>query len=74
MIDGSIFDEDWNCNMGYIIIGVSFGLVGGLFIGGFLLDLFLLGCFVSISLLFYVCFVLVVVVIVLVFLFFKDDW
>lgn len=73
MIDGSVDDEDRNRNMGYIITGVSFGLVGGPIIGGFLSDPILLGDFASIRLPFYACFVLVLIAVLLVVFFFKDQ-
>ncbi|MBO6510832.1 MAG: MFS transporter [Roseibium sp.] len=72
MIDGSVDDEDRNRNMGYIITGVSFGLVGGPIIGGFLSDPILLGDLASIRLPFYACFVLVLIAVLLVAFFFKD--
>ncbi|GAA0780206.1 MFS transporter [Roseibium denhamense] len=73
MIDGSVDDEDRNRNMGYIITGVSFGLVGGPVIGGFLSDPILLGSLASIKLPFFACFVLVAIAIVFVMVFFKDQ-
>ena len=72
MIDGSVDEEDRNRNMGYIITGISFGLVGGPIIGGFLSDPVLLGSLASVKLPFYACFVLVAVAIFLVAAFFKD--
>lgn len=72
MIDGSVDDEDRNRNMGYIITGVSFGLVGGPLIGGFLSDPILIGSIASIKLPFYACFVLVAIAIFLVFFGFED--
>jgi MFS family permease len=72
MIDGSIDDEDRNRNMGYIITGVSFGLVGGPIIGGFLSDPILLGSLASVKLPFYACFVLIVIAVLLVLFFFQD--
>jgi MFS family permease len=36
MIDVSVDDTDRARNMGYIVTGISFGLVGGPIIGGFL--------------------------------------
>ncbi|MEC9470804.1 MAG: MFS transporter [Pseudomonadota bacterium] len=72
MIDGSTDDEDRNRNMGYIITGVSFGLVGGPLLGGLLSDPVLLGDLASIKLPFYACFVLVLIAILLVVFSFKD--
>lgn len=72
MIDGSVDDEDRNRNMGYIITGVSFGLVGGPLIGGFLSDPVLIGDLASIRLPFYACLVLVAIAIVLVMVFFRE--
>ncbi|WP_422374565.1 MFS transporter [Roseibium sp.] len=73
MIDGSVDDEDRNRNMGYIITGVSFGLVGGPLIGGLLSDPVLIGSIASVKLPFYACFVLVLIAIVLVITSFKDQ-
>ncbi|MES0810030.1 MFS transporter [Roseibium sp. SCPC15] len=73
MVDGSVDDEDRNRNMGYIITGVSFGLVGGPIIGGFLSDPILLGSVASIKLPFYASFVLVTFAIFMVLTFFKDQ-
>ncbi|MET1413451.1 MFS transporter [Roseibium sp. HPY-6] len=72
MIDGSVDDEDRNRNMGYIITGVSFGLVGGPIIGGFLSDPVILGSLASVKLPFFACFVLVLIAILLVVICFKD--
>ncbi len=72
MIDGSTDDADRDRNMGYIVTGVSFGLVGGPIIGGILSDKSLLGGVASLKMPFYGAFALVVVAIVLVLFFFKD--
>lgn len=72
MIDGSTDDEDRNRNMGYIITGVSFGLVGGPIIGGFLSDPAIIGSIASVKLPFFACFVLVAIAILLVLACFKD--
>ncbi len=66
MIDGSTDDADRDRNMGYMVTGVSFGLVGGPLIGGALSDPDLLGGLASLKLPFYGALVLVVVAIVLV--------
>lgn len=73
MIDGSTDDEDRNRNMGYIITGVSFGLVGGPLLGGLLSDPVLIGDIASIRLPFYACFVLVAIAIGLVVFTFRDQ-
>lgn len=72
MIDGSVDDADRARNMGYIVTGVSFGLVGGPILGGFLSDKALLGNAASLELPFYGAFSLVVIAIVLVIVFFRD--
>ncbi len=58
--------------MGYIVTGVSFGLVGGPIIGGVLSDKALIGGEASLELPFYAALGLVLVAIVAVMLFFKD--
>ncbi|MDN3721682.1 MFS transporter [Roseibium salinum] len=72
MIDGSADEEDRNRNMGYIITGVSFGLVGGPIIGGFLSDPQFLGSISSVKLPFYACFALVAIAIALVLFTFRE--
>ncbi|HMB60592.1 MAG TPA: MFS transporter [Xanthomonadales bacterium] len=72
MIDVSVDDADRARNMGYIITGVSFGLVGGPLIGGLLSDPVLIGSMASLKLPFYAALVLVLVGIALVVVFFKD--
>jgi len=72
MIDGSTDAADRDRNMGYIVTGVSFGLVGGPIIGGILSDRSLLGGFANLELPFYGALVLVVVAIGLVVVFFHD--
>jgi predicted MFS family arabinose efflux permease len=72
MIDGSIDAADRDRNMGYIVTGVSFGLVGGPIIGGILSDRSLLGGFANLELPFYGALVLVLVAIGLVLFFFRD--
>ncbi|POF34255.1 MFS transporter [Roseibium marinum] len=72
MIDASSDDEDRNRNMGYIITGISFGLVGGPIIGGFLSDPAFAGSIASVKLPFLACFALVGVAIILVLAAFRD--
>ena len=72
MVDGSTDDADRDRNMGFIITGVSFGLVGGPIIGGLLSDPELLGGVASLKLPFYGAFVLVLIAIGLVIAFFHD--
>lgn len=72
MIDGSVDETDRARNMGYIITGISFGLVGGPIIGGLLSDPAVLGRFASLQLPFYASFVLVALVIVLILHSFED--
>ncbi|MGI9372396.1 MAG: MFS transporter [Hyphomicrobiales bacterium] len=72
MIDGSTDNADRARNMGYIITGVSFGLVGGPIIGAVLSDKSLLGNAATLELPFYGAFILVAIAIVLVLLFFTD--
>lgn len=72
MIDGSTDAADRDRNMGYIVTGVSFGLVGGPIIGAVLSDAALLGGAATLKTPFYGAFVLVLIAILLVMLFFKD--
>ena len=72
MIDGSRNDADRDQNMGYIVTGVSFGLVAGPIIGGLLSDKAIIGRDASLQLPFYAAGVLVVIAILLVLAFFKD--
>ena len=72
MIDGSTDDADRDRNMGFIVTGISFGLVGGPIIGGVLSDPELLGGVASLKLPFYGAFVLVVIAIVMVLVYFHD--
>ena len=72
MVDGSVDDADRDRNMGYIVTGVSFGLVGGPIIGGLLSDPELLGGVASLKLPFYGALVLVLIAIGLVIVFFHD--
>jgi len=73
MVDGSTDDEDLSRNMGYIMLGISFGLVGGPLIGGFLSDPILIGSLASIKLPFFASLVLVAIAVVLVLFFYKED-
>ncbi|WP_171097374.1 MULTISPECIES: MFS transporter [unclassified Ruegeria] len=72
MIDGSTDAADRDRNMGYIVTGVSFGLVGGPIIGAVLSDAALFGSFATLKTPFYGAFVLVLIAIFLVMTFFKD--
>lgn len=72
MIDGSTDDADRDRNVGIIVAGISFGLVGGPIIGGVLSDPELLGEVASLKLPFYGAFVLVLIAIALVLVFFQD--
>jgi len=72
MIDGSTDDRDRDRNMGYIVTGVSFGLVGGPIIGGILSDKSLIGDVASFKLPFYAAVILVLTAMFLVVTFFKD--
>lgn len=73
MIDVSVDDADRARNMGYIITGVSFGLVGGPLIGGLLSDASLIGSVASLKLPFFAALLLVLTGIALVMVFFKDS-
>lgn len=72
MIDGSTDDADRDRNMGFIVTGISFGLVGGPVIGGILSDPELLGGVASLKLPFYAAFALVLIAIALVIVYFHD--
>ncbi len=72
MVDGSADDQERDRNMGLIVTGISFGLVGGPIIGGLLSDQSLLGNVASLKLPFYASFCLVLLAIVLVLVFFHD--
>ena len=72
MIDGSSDAADRDRNMGFIVTGISFGLVGGPIIGGLLSDAELLGDVASLKLPFYGAFCLVLLAMVLVVVFFHD--
>jgi MFS family permease len=72
MIDVSVDEEDRGRNMGYIITGISFGLVGGPLLGGFLSDPAIIGGSASLALPFIAALGLVIVGILLIVIFFKD--
>ncbi|MEP2031314.1 MAG: MFS transporter [Paracoccaceae bacterium] len=72
MIDGSTDDADRDRNMGYIVTGVSFGLVGGPIIGGVLAAPDIIGSWASFTLPFYAALVLVLIAMALVLFCFKD--
>lgn len=72
MVDASIDNADRARNMGYIITGVSFGLVGGPIMGGMLSDPEIIGPDASLKLPFYAALFLVLIAIFLVVTFFKD--
>lgn len=72
MVDGSTDDADRDRNMGFIVTGISFGLVGGPIIGGLLSDPEVLGGLASLKLPFYGAFVLVLIAIGLVIVYFND--
>ncbi|MEM8561717.1 MAG: MFS transporter [Pseudomonadota bacterium] len=72
MVDASTDDVDRARNMGYIITGVSIGMVGGPLLGGLLSDPLLIGQFASLALPFWASLILVIVGITLVIVFFED--
>ena len=72
MIDGSRDAAERDRNMGYIVTGVSFGLVGGPIIGALLSDKALLGSIATLKLPFWGAFVMVAIAIVLVLICFQD--
>ncbi len=72
MIDASRSEAEKARNMGFIVAGISAGLVGGPIIGGLLSDKAILGDFASIKLPFYCAVVLIVATIILVQVSFKD--
>ncbi|MEM7177348.1 MAG: MFS transporter [Pseudomonadota bacterium] len=72
LVDGSRDEEDKNRNMGYIMVGISAGLVGGPLIGGLLSDPVIIGSEANLKLPFYASFVIVLAAIALVVFFFHD--
>ncbi|MGI9523718.1 MAG: MFS transporter [Hyphomicrobiaceae bacterium] len=72
MVDGSTDAADRDRNMGFIVTGISFGLVGGPIIGGLLSDPEILGSVASLKLPFYGAFMLVLVAIAMVLVYFRD--
>jgi MFS family permease len=72
MIDASTDEADRDRNMGYILTGVSFGLVAGPILGGVLADKSILGKAAGVAMPFYGALVLVAIAIVMVIVFFKD--
>jgi len=72
MIDGSTDAADRDRNMGFVVTGISVGLVGGPIIGGMLSDPELLGGVASLKLPFYGAFTLVLIAIAMVIVFFHD--
>ena len=72
MVDASRDDAKKGRNMGFIVAGISAGLVGGPIIGGILSDKNLIGYVASIKLPFYCAVGLVLITIILVQLFFRD--
>lgn len=72
MIDGSTDDADRDRNMGYIVTGISIGLVGGPIIGAALSSQQLLGSWATFATPFYGAFVLVAIAIILVITSFHD--
>ena len=72
VVDMSRTDAERAKNMGYIVAGISAGLVGGPIIGGILSDKEIVGGLASIALPFYVALALVAMTIVLIMVSFKD--
>ena len=72
MIDASKSDAEKARNMGFIVAGISAGLVGGPLIGGLLSDKAILGDLASLKLPFYCAALLVLATMILVQLSFKD--
>lgn len=72
MMDASQNDTEKSRNMGFIVAGISTGLMGGPLIGGLLSDKNLLGSIANIQLPFYVASILVLFTIFLVFFYYQD--
>jgi len=72
MVDASRDDAEKAKNMGFIVTGISAGLVGGPVIGGVLSDKDIIGDAASVNLPFYCALALVAITIVLVQIFFHD--
>jgi predicted MFS family arabinose efflux permease len=72
VVDMSASDAERTRNMGYIVAGISAGLVGGPIIGGVLSDKEIVGGLASIALPFFVALALVAITIVLILISFKD--
>jgi len=72
VVDMSTTDAERAKNMGYIVAGISAGLVGGPIIGGILSDKEIVGNWASVALPFYVALALVAITIVLILVSFKD--
>ena len=72
IIDGSTDDADRDRNFGYIVAGLSLGLVGGPILGAALTDKALIGDAANFSLPFYAAFVMVVIAMVMVAVYFHD--
>jgi MFS family permease len=72
MIDASTDAAERDRNMGYIVTGVSFGLVAGPILGGVLADKSLLGRIASFDMPFYGALVIVAIAMAMVLVFFKD--
>ena len=72
MINASRDEAEKARNMGFIVAGITTGLVGGLIIGGFLSDKEFLGDFASIKLPFYCALFLIVATIILLQVSFRD--
>jgi DHA1 family tetracycline resistance protein-like MFS transporter len=72
VIDGSRDPIERDRNMGYLVTGISLGLVGGPIIGGLLSDKQLLGDIASLNLPFYAALVMTAAAMLLVTFFFSD--
>ncbi|MEM9254089.1 MAG: MFS transporter [Pseudomonadota bacterium] len=72
MVDASTDEADRDRNMGYIVTGISFGLVGGPLIGAALSSPALLGSAATLKTPFYGAFLMVLLAIIMVILFFKE--